>query len=150
MEITVGRELLLLLVMAFIAIMWIHWRTATQSVWLVDKRNSLGLRDFVASLQTELEQMESERLAQQRGALFRVKDFDLELSFVLKHNEKDSTKVEYQILTAEMERELGREQTHKITLHMDLSPPTAFQVLPSARPLSTGDAIELPFVPNKK
>lgn len=151
LQITVGQELLLLAFVAFAAVAWINWRTpAPAAAAPIDKRTTLGLQELVQSLKGELEQMESKRLSQQQGALFRIKDFDLELSFVLKRSEKDSSKLEYEILTAEMERELGAEQTHKITLHMEVAPATVVQTLPSAQPLSRDDAVPLPFVPKGK
>ena len=150
-RVAVGQELLLLAFSGVAVSAWIYWRVpAVASVPPLERRSSLGLQELVQNLKTELEQMESERLSNQRGALFHVKDFDLELSFVLKRSSKDSAKLEYEILTAESQRELGNEQAHKITLHMQAAPATPFQVAPSTTPISTDDAISLPLVPKPK
>ena|ERR1019366_9397132 len=150
-RVAIGQELLLLALVAIAAAVWIQSRTPVSTALTpLEARTSLGLQELVQSLKTELEQMESQRLSEKRGALFRVKDFDLELSFVLKHNSKDSAKLEYEILTAEMQRELGNEQTHKITLHMEVAPPTIAQFPPSTKPIPSDDAVQLPFVPKAK
>ena len=148
LQVRVGQELLALAAVALAVGLWMHWKAAPPA--LSSPNTGLGLQDFVENLKTELEQMESKRRVDGRAAMFRVRDFDLELSFVLKASEKSSGKIEARIVTAEMERELGREQTHKITLHMGMVPPEIVQIAPSSQPLSDEGAVQLPFVPAKK
>jgi NTP-dependent ternary system trypsin peptidase co-occuring protein len=104
----------------------------------------LGIEDLVNRLRGELEQMEVDRVAAGKSALFEVKNFDLELAFVIKESEKQSGKIEYEVVTAEMEREVGREQTHKIILHLDLVPPQAIRSTTPTVNLNLDGAEELP------
>lgn len=88
---------------------------------------ALALDSVVNDLRDELESAELHRLKDGKPALFEVKDVDLELEVVAKSSNKLTGKVEYEVVTAEMEREIGKEATHKVTLHLELAPQAALQ-----------------------
>ena len=80
-----------------------------------------------------------------------MKDFDLELSFVVKASAKNKAELKYEVVTLGTESEKAREKTHKITLPMQMLPATPIRVEPSANPIEVeGKVVEpLPLVKNK-
>jgi hypothetical protein len=116
-----------------------------QSAAIQQHENSdLGVEDLVNRLRGELEQMEEDRLSSGKPALFQVRNFDLELDFVIKSSQKQHGKIEYEVVTAEMEREFGNERTHKLTLHMELIPAQIIRSTSPTAGLSLNGAEELP------
>jgi len=129
---------------ALIGWMLCRWQFRSPAVSETDA--GLGLQTLVGQLRSELERMEEDRQSHERGALFEVKNFDLELSFVIKKSEKNKAEFETELATIGTERELGRENTDKITLHMELVPPESVVIHPAAVPVTGPDIVVLPPV----
>ena len=129
---------------------WMVFRWEMEPVALEDSSRGLGIQTLVSQLRHELEQMEEDRLTHERGALFKVKDFDLELSFVIRKSQKDSAEIHPEVVTVGSEREFGRENTNKITLHMELVPPELVIIRPSEKPITGSDIVQLPLVKKGK
>jgi hypothetical protein len=104
----------------------------------------LGIADLAQRVRTDLEQMEAHRLASGKDAVFQLKDFDLEISFVVKVNRKSKGEISTEVVTVGAENEAGRENAHKVTLHMTPIPTQRFDTPPTAAPISAPHVIELP------
>ncbi len=104
----------------------------------INQEGGLGLQTLVNQLRSELENMELARTTS--GDFFKLKDFDLELEFVVKRSSKETGKLEYQVVTAEMERELGSERTNKVTLHMEMAPKQTILNFPPETTLDSSGA----------
>ena len=79
--------------------------------------------------------MEVHRQEKNKDSLFYLKDFDLELSFVVKQSAKNKAELKYEVVTLGTESEKAREKTLKITLHMQMLPATPIRVEPSTKPI---------------
>jgi hypothetical protein len=109
----------------------------------------LGVTKLIQELRTELEVMEVQRAATGQDAVFRIKNFDLELNFVVKTNSKNKNEIHYEVVTVGMDQELARERSDRIMLHMEMLPPQTMKIQPSTTPIPLDDVIELPPVPMK-
>jgi hypothetical protein len=107
----------------------------------------LGLTEYVESVRKDLERVEADRIKSGDPALFVIKDFDLELNVVVKTSDKGKGEFQSEVVTAGMEKELSRELTQKIILHMALAGPQNLRIAVAPKPLSTDDQTErLPTV----
>ena len=89
------------------------------SLELPSADRTLGIKQLVADVKSELYQLETERIEKKEAPLFAIKQFDLEISFVARANSRQKGVVEYQILTADSEVQTGAEKIQKLTLHME-------------------------------
>lgn len=85
---------------------------------LLPAERVLGIKQLVTDVQSELRQLEKERIARKEAALFKVTNFDLEISFVVRADSREKSGIKYQIVTAESEFQRGLENVQKLTLHM--------------------------------
>ena len=115
------QELLLLGILAMAS--FLLTRFPKESFSGTDGLVRIQLEQFIREVRAEMEQMEVNRMNEGRDAVFYASDFDLEVNFVLKQQQKGSAKLEYDVVTAEVSREIGHESTHKIVLHMKMQPP---------------------------
>jgi hypothetical protein len=83
---------------------------------------SLQIDALVTKVRTELENMEIQRQSSGRQPLFEMKDFDLEISFVVKQSVKAKGELETEVITVGSEIQRSNEATQKVTLHMGVIP----------------------------
>jgi hypothetical protein len=83
----------------------------------------LGIEDLTRKVKAELQQLEFDRITKNEETLFRLKDFDLEVSFIIKASQKQKGEVKTEVVVVGAEQEHSREAVHKITLHMEMVPP---------------------------
>lgn len=82
----------------------------------------LDLDILIRKVKQELAAAEQERVTNREAALFELKQFDLEVSFVMRARSLGSGKVEYVPVVVSTELELGSERVQRITLHMIAAP----------------------------
>jgi hypothetical protein len=134
------RGLLILTLVAVIEFFILHYSPRGS---LLSTETKLGVDEVVTQLKGELERMETERETSGAHPLFVLHDFDVELAFVVSRDASQKGKIEYQVVSAEMERKIATEQTHKIVLHMRLAPPSRLQSSTPTSNLSPEGAIRL-------
>jgi hypothetical protein len=121
---------------------WIEYHRAS-----VDTSGpQLGVTTLILHLRDELELLEQQRLKSGKESTFRIKDFDLEVNFVVKVKGNQKNGLNYEIVTAGTGHEFSRERSDKITLHMEILPPEPIFIPPSNARLSTTDTVWLPPV----
>jgi|SRR6185503_15590608 len=80
---------------------------------------NLGIGSLIKRVRDELSDSAKARTDAGQPALFRVKDFDLEVHFTVKASSSAKEGVEFQVLTANSESQTDLEKVQKITLHME-------------------------------
>jgi hypothetical protein len=91
---------------------------------------SLGIDALAEKVRSELENLESWRQSNGKAALFELKDFDLEVSFVVKQSNKAKGELTAEVITVGGEAEHSKEATQKVVLHMGVIPAAAVQIPP--------------------
>ena len=81
---------------------------------------ALNIDKLIQQVKLDLEKVDEERIKQQKAALFKVDDFDLELNFVVKQttSSEASAKPVYELVTIGGKTEVSAEKIQKIKLHM--------------------------------
>lgn len=82
----------------------------------------LGISELISSVRQELREIENRRNENNETALFEVKDFDLEISFVVQSRSTLKGNIEYYFVTVDNEIETGQERIQKIKLHLTAIP----------------------------
>lgn len=104
----------------------------------------LGIEKLIKDVKTDLRNA----TAGDDSALFEVKEFDLEISFVVRTDLSQSGAVNYQLVTADTESSIARENVQKLTLRMSAIPPKAGSAPASSSPLSpSSDPQQIGAVP---
>lgn len=94
-----------------------HWRSSRPRPSSPDAP-SVDIKDLITSVKSALAQIEQENITKNEAALFEVKDFDLELNFIVRKDEKGSGRIETKVLTFGAEELYGSENVQKIKLHL--------------------------------
>ncbi len=91
------------------------------------KAEGLGVKELIEEVKSELVKSEQSRMAANQASLFELKDFDLEIKFVVNERRTESGKIEYQVVTVGGETTFSSERVQTIKLHMTAVPPKAGQ-----------------------
>lgn len=111
----------------------------------------LDLDKLIRKVKEELAASEQERVTNREAALFELKQFDLEISFVMRARSVGSGKVEYVPVVVSNELELGSERVQRITLHMNAVPPVSgSNSVITGHPKDDRDAVLVGQPPPKK
>ncbi len=121
----------------------INFRAHTKATGEI-QANDIRIADLAQRVRAELEFMEADRLASGKDAVFQLKDFDLEISFVVKASQKSKGELSTEVVTVGAESEASREKTHKVTLHMIPIPTQRFNTPATAEPINAPQVIKLP------
>jgi hypothetical protein len=105
-----------------------------------NKEEGLGVKDLIENVKKELVETEKNRLAANEPALFEIKDFDLEINFVVSTRRTLTGQLEYKVVTVGDETQVSSERVQKITLHMTAIPPNIQKEKASESPLNTEGA----------
>jgi len=87
------------------------------------RKEALGVGELITQVKSELAQMEQDRRKKGDAALFEVKDFDLEISFVVHKHVSAKGEVSYHLVTVGGEVQSAFERAQKVTLHLTTLPP---------------------------
>jgi hypothetical protein len=111
----------------------------------------LDLDKLIRRVKQELAATEQEMVTNHEAPLFELKQFDLELSFVLRARSLANGKVEYVPVVVSSELEVGSERIQKITLHMNaISPVSGSSSIIRGRPLNERGAELIGESPKKR
>ncbi len=83
----------------------------------------LGIRELIRTVKLELQETEEQGRTNKEAALFQLKDFDLEINFIVHSHSKGKAGVDYHFVAVGAETEVGLEEIQKIKLHMIAIPP---------------------------
>jgi hypothetical protein len=104
----------------------------------------LGIDALVTKVRSELESLEITRQSSSTQPLFEMKDFDLEISFVVKQSATAKGGLETEVVTVGGETEHSKEASQKVTLHMGVIPSQQV-IVPSVKHIDVpSDAVQLP------
>ncbi len=104
----------------------------------------LGIDTLAEKVRSELENLETWRQSNGKAALFELKDFDLEVSFVVKKSRKVKGDLEAEVITVGGEAEHSKEATQKVVLHMGVIPAESVKIAPASRIDVPPDAVHIP------
>jgi hypothetical protein len=104
----------------------------------------LGIDVLAEKVRFELEKLETWRQSNGKAALFELKDFDLEVSFVVKKSKKVKGDLEAEVITVGGEAEHSKEATQKVVLHMGVIPAETVKIAPASHIDVPPDAVRIP------
>ena len=81
-------------------------------------KRTLGIKELVGDVKSELSQLENERIQNNEKGLFEVTDFELEISFLAQASSRQNGKIEYSVITADSDVQHAVEKIQKLTLHL--------------------------------
>ena len=112
-------------------------------------KDSTGLEigSLIRKVKAELVKADMERVNNNESALFKLKDFQMEISFTVRSVNKGGAKMDYKFVTVEGSSETGNEKVQKLTLHWDAIPETIDTLWNKN---DTGEIIVKPLIPLKK
>ncbi|MGH9494374.1 MAG: trypco2 family protein, partial [Candidatus Sulfotelmatobacter sp.] len=90
----------------------------------------LGIDTLAEKVRSEMENIETWRQSNGKAALFELKDFELEISFVVKRSNKVKGDLEAEVVTVGGESEHSKEATQKVVLHMGVIPAESVKIAP--------------------
>jgi len=72
----------------------------------IEQAHGADVTAFVESVKSQLEKVEADRVRNGELALFKVKDFDLEMTVIAKNDTRGTAGVKAEVVTANMEQQL--------------------------------------------
>jgi Trypsin-co-occurring domain 2 len=85
--------------------------------------SALGVETLVRQVQTEIAKSEENRKAKNIAAMFELKRFELEISFVARKTSSQSGNANFELVTVDNQLQVTAEQTHRLKLVMDVVAP---------------------------
>jgi hypothetical protein len=82
----------------------------------------LGIEQLITGVKEELIKTEEARRLKADAPLFELKDFDLEISFVVRASSSHKGRASYQVLTVDSDVQTGSERVQRLRLHMTAVP----------------------------
>ena len=112
----------------------------------------LGVTELIKRVRDELAASEKDIQTHNEAALFEVKRFDLEISFVVTASSTVQGGFDYKVVTADSHSDTGSQRVQKLTLHFDAigSKPISKRATVGNAPPGESDLIEIDAVPTKE
>ena len=82
----------------------------------------LGLDTLLQQVKHDLVKVDSTGSANNEAKLFKLKNLDLELNFIVSEEHDKQTGLSYNVLTVSSDNKYSTEQVQKIMLHYDIMP----------------------------
>lgn len=83
----------------------------------------IGITDLVRQVKKELLALEDSMVNNNENALFRLKDFEMEINFVVRENTSTKLQGNYEVVAVEGSKDYGNEKVQKIILHWETEKP---------------------------
>jgi hypothetical protein len=96
-----------------------------------DTSARLGVKELIEKVKSELVATEKKRIESNEAPLFLLKDFELEINFVVKEGTTQKGDVDFKVVTVGGTSDYTTEQTQKIKLVMTAVPPQPEKALPT-------------------
>jgi|SRR5688572_5431643 hypothetical protein len=93
----------------------------------------LEIETLIRQVKSELMKADTARITNNEKPLFKLRDFEMEISFTVRKNNNADAKFDYQFVTVEVGSETTNEKVQKLMLHWD-----AIQPLPDTIPPDNG------------
>ena len=97
---------------------------------ITKKSANLGVKELIEQVRNELLSIEKNKIDGVNVNIFQLKDFDLEVKFVVNEKESISGQVEFEMVTVGGESTITNEKVQTIKLHMTTIPPQQGEVGP--------------------
>jgi hypothetical protein len=104
---------------------------------------SLGITDLIRRVKADLGAAQADMERHHEMALFRLEDFDLEISFVVRAADGVHAKTGYELVAVEGDSRIESEKVQRLKLHMRVVDPTRVQQPSQAGVTAGPDAITL-------
>jgi hypothetical protein len=105
----------------------------------------IGITDLVREVKKELTQLEDSMVHRNENEMFRLKDMEMEISFVVRQTTSGKMGGSYEVVTVEGSRENSNEKVQKLVLHWNASeikPDTSKHIVSKALDQHYFDSIE--------
>jgi hypothetical protein len=112
-DVALGAIILLLLIA-----MILNHRWKANSDLLERQSEGLGVKELIERVKSELIASEMERRAANAAALFEIKDFDIEVKFMVSTVKTVSGKLDYKVVVVGGDSQLSSERVQTIKLHL--------------------------------
>src|SRR5882724_10665115 len=90
-------------------------------------QKGLEISNLIRQVKSELEIANDKMRQNNEAALFQVKSFDLEVTFVVQATTTSSGNTDFHFVTVDNRLETNSQRTQKMTLHMVVTPPEHVQ-----------------------
>lgn len=130
-SVTTDLILAVLIISLIAAMVYNHRRTEKAKSTPTDAVE-IDIKDLIVGVKTALGNVERERIVRKEGPLFEVKDFDLELNFVVKRANTATGEIEAKVVTLGSESQYSQESIQKVRLHLTTLPTKQETGSPSA------------------
>lgn len=98
---------------------------------LSSKLNTLGVKTLIEQVRSELLSIQKNQVDGVNRNLFQLKDFDLEIKFIVNEKQNVSGKAEFEVVTIGGDNTITNEKVQTIKLHMTTFPSLEGEVGPS-------------------
>ena len=79
----------------------------------------IGITDLVRQVKKELLALEDSMVKHNENALFQLKDFEMEINFVVRENTSAKIQGNYEVVAVEGSKDYSNEKVQKIILHWE-------------------------------
>lgn len=100
----------------------------------------LGVQDLIEKVKTELAKTEESRISKGQIPLLELKDFDLEINFVVTESYKGSGTFGFKVVTLGGQTDVSSEKIQKIKLHMTVAQPHVHEEKASTSSIEVDDS----------
>lgn len=132
-------DIIIVLGIIFLLVVMLYNNRKSISIFNKDSAE-LGVQDLIEKVKDELIKTEQKRIKDGRDPLFELKDFELEINFVVTNRNKESGGFDFKVVTLEGERDISSERIQKVKLRMAAIPPQEHQAEASEVPLEIDDS----------
>lgn len=132
-KITISRGSGLIIIVILLLSVFTVNTVMQQEKMRTNEAKGLEISTMIRNVKHELFKADSLRIAKKEGALFRLKDFQMEISFTVRQVTKAGVNVGYKFVTVEGGSETGNEKIQKLILRWDAikNEPKPITVTPS-------------------
>ncbi len=103
----------------------------------------LQIEQVVREVKRQLEAAGKDRLVNNEATLFKLKDFEMEISFLVRHSERSGTEGKFEPIAVDNDLQLDSERTQRLKLHWDAATDVVKRVPPSKIPVVAGAPIHV-------
>jgi hypothetical protein len=96
----------------------------------VNDTTGLEIASLIRNVKSELVKADQYRIANNEMALFKLRDFSMEISFTVRKVNKGGAKIDYKFVTVDGGTETGNEKVQKLFLRWDAIEPKMDTVFP--------------------
>jgi hypothetical protein len=96
----------------------------------INDTSGLEIASLIRNVKSELVKADQYRIDNNEMALFKLKDFSMEISFTVRKVNKGGAKIDYKFVTVEGATETGNEKVQKLFLRWDAIEPKMDTVFP--------------------